>query len=305
MSPPAGADAARAFHLEAFRDYLGFERGLAPGTLRAYTSDLRRLVRFLRRRGIAAPGDVGPQDLREFVFWLKDRGLRATSIRRNVAAVRSYFRFLAAEGLLPADPSDRMESPGTWRKLPAVLSHTEVERLLEAPDPAHPLAARDRALLEFVYATGVRIGELIGVRLNDVDLEEGFVTVTGKGNKRRGIPVGRRARAAVETYLRETRPRLDRGESRGALFLSAAGRPLSRMGAWKIVGRHVRAAGIQKRVTPHTLRHTFATHLLQGGADLAAVQEMLGHADISTTQLYTQVDRQYLSEVHRKYHPRA
>ena len=305
MRPARVDPAPRTFELEAFRDYLGFERGLAPRTLRAYASDLRRLVEFLRGRGIASPDRVGPQDLREFVFWLKDRGLQATTIRRSVAAVRSYFRFLAAEGLLASDPSDRMESPRTWRRLPAVLSRREVERLLDAPDPTHPLAARDRAFLEFLYATGVRISELIGVGLNDLDLEEGFVAVTGKGNKRRGVPVGSRARAALERYLETTRPRLDRGQGRGILFLSAAGRPLSRMGAWKILRKQVRRAGIAKRVTPHTLRHTFATHLLQGGADLAAVQEMLGHADISTTQLYTQVDRDYLAKVHRKYHPRA
>ncbi len=295
----------RAFHFEPFRDYLGLERGLAPRTLQAYTCDLRRLVRFLRSRGADSPGDVSPQDLREFVFWLKDQGLQATSIRRNVAAVRAYFRFLAGEGILSVDPSDRIESPRAWRRLPTVLSVEEVERLLDAPDPEHPLSPRDRALLELAYATGVRVSELITVRVNDLDLEEGFVTVTGKGSKRRGIPVGRRAKTALEAYLREARPGFDRGAGKGALFLSAAGRPLSRMGAWKIIRRHVQAAGIAKRVTPHTLRHTFATHLLQGGADLAAVQEMLGHADISTTQLYTQVDREYLAEVHRKYHPRA
>lgn len=295
----------RAFHLETFHEYLRFERGLAPRTLQAYGSDLRRLVLFLKGHGASSPRDVRPQDLREFVFSLKDRGLQATSIRRSVAAVRSYFRFLVGEGLLPADPSDRMEGPRAWRRLPTVLSPPEVERLLEAPGLDHPLARRDRALLEFAYATGVRVGELITVRQNDLDLEERFVSVTGKGGKRRGIPVGARAAAALGAYLAETRPRLDRGEGKGVLFLSAAGRPLSRMGAWKIIRKHVRAGGIVKRVTPHTLRHTFATHLLQGGADLAAVQEMLGHADISTTQLYTQVDRAYLAEIHRKYHPRA
>lgn len=301
----AGATASESFHVKRFQGYLGFERGLAPRTLRAYTSDLRRLVEFLRKRGHEGPHDVRPQDLRDFVISLKDQGLQATSIRRAVAALRSYFRFLAAEGILAADPSDRLESPRTWRRLPAVLSHDEVARLLEAPDPDHPLAWRDRALLEFAYATGVRIGELITVGVNDLDLEEAFVAVTGKGSKRRAIPVGARAIAALRIYLRERRPGLDRGQGKGVLFLSAAGRPLSRMGAWKIVGKHVGAAGIQKRVTPHTLRHTFATHLLQGGADLAAVQEMLGHADIATTQLYTQVDRAYLSEVHRRHHPRA
>lgn len=306
MARPLATDPGlRAFHVEPYRDFLALERGLSPRTVQAYTSDVRRLVHFLRARGAGSPRDVRPQDLREYVFWLKSQGLQATSIRRNVAAMRSYFGSLVSENLLAADPSERIESPRTWRRLPAVLSLPEVERLLAAPDLGHPLALRDRALLELAYATGVRISELITLRLQDLDLEERFLAVTGKGEKRRGIPLGSRAAESLRLYLRDTRPQLDHGEGKGVVFLSAAGRPLSRMGAWKVIRKHVRSAGIAKRVTPHTLRHTFATHLLQGGADLAAVQEMLGHADISTTQLYTQVDREYLAEVHRKYHPRA
>jgi integrase/recombinase XerD len=303
--PRSADDTETAFRLELFRDFLAFERGLHRRTLDAYAGDVRRLVEFLRARGIRAPGAVTARDLRAFVAWLKESGRQASSIRRAVASVRAYFAFLVAEGVLSADPGERLEAPRAWRRLPTVLTLEEVERLLAAPSPDHPLAWRDRALLEFAYATGVRVSELVSVRVHDLDLEEGFVAVTGKGSKRRGIPVGRRALAALATYLRETRPRLDRGHGRGVLFLNAAGRPLTRAGAWTIIRKHVRAAGIRKRVTPHTLRHTFATHLLQGGADLAAVQEMLGHADISTTQLYTQVDRDYLAEVHRACHPRA
>jgi integrase/recombinase XerD len=186
-----------------------------------------------------------------------------------------------------------------------VLSLDDVVRILEAPDPGDALFWRDRALLEFAYASGVRVSELIGLRLRDLALDEGFARVFGKGSKERVVPVGGAARRALDVYLREVRPGLERGLGKGTVFLNARSQPLSRMGVWKILRKHVERAGIAKRVTPHTLRHSFATHLLEGGADLAAVQEMLGHADISTTQIYTHVDREYLKDVHRQYHPRA
>jgi integrase/recombinase XerD len=179
-----------------------------------------------------------------------------------------------------------------------------VERLLEAPELDHPLAWRDRAMLEFAYASGVRVSELVDLPLRHLSLEEGFALVFGKGSKERIVPIGRRAIGALSLYLREVRPRLERGRGEGRVFLNARGRPLSRMGLWKILRGHVERAGITKAVSPHTLRHSFATHMLEGGADLVAVQEMLGHADISTTQVYTHVDRRYLAEVHRSFHPR-
>jgi integrase/recombinase XerD len=293
------------FHLDAFIDHLAVERGLSPRTIDAYARDVDRLVDFLRGRGIGRPGEASAADLREFVYFLKDRGLQPTSIRRNISAARTYFAFLLAEGIVVADPSDRLELPRTWRRLPAVLARDEVFHLLDAPDVADHLYWRDKALLEFAYATGVRVSELISVRVRDVAMEEGFATVFGKGSKERLVPVGRSAMRALDLYLRELRPRLDRGHGEGAIFLGARGRPLTRMGVWKILRKHVARAGIRKRVTPHTLRHSFATHLLEGGADLVAVQEMLGHADIATTQIYTHVDREYLREVHRQYHPRA
>jgi integrase/recombinase XerD len=303
MSGDAGH--ARAFHLPRFADYLRFERGHSERTLDAYERDVGRLAEFMAARGRSAPGAIVPRDLRDFVLHLKDLGLAPASIARNVAAVRTYFRFLVEEGLAETDPSERMEPPRRWRTLPEVLSAEEVGRLVEAPDLSHPLAWRDRAMLEFAYASGVRVSELAGLGLTDLVLEEGFSRVLGKGSKERLVPIGRKAVGALSIYLRETRPRLDRGRSEGRVFLNARGGPLSRMGIWKILRGHVEAVGIEKRVTPHTLRHTFATHLLEGGADLAAVQEMLGHADIATTQIYTHVDRTYLNEVHRRYHPRG
>jgi integrase/recombinase XerD len=198
-----------------------------------------------------------------------------------------------------------VELPRAWRRLPGVLTRDEVALLLDAPDPADRLFWRDKALLEFAYASGVRVGELISVKVRDVDLQEGLALVFGKGSRERIVPLGRAALQALIVYLREIRPTLAGNRGEGVVFLNARGTPLSRMGVWKILRRHVERAGIAKRVTPHTLRHSFATHLLEGGADLASVQEMLGHADIATTQIYTHVEREYLRDVHRRFHPRA
>ena len=293
------------FHVQTFRDYLGVERGLSARTIDAYTRDLDKLVEFLDRRGVTSAASASGNDLRDFVYHLKDAGLQATSIRRAISAVRTYYSFLIAEGLATVDPTDRVELPKTWRRLPGVLSTTEVEQLLNAPDLHDRMYWRDKALLEFAYASGVRVSELTSVRTRDLALDEGFAAVFGKGSKERLVPVGRAAQRALDIYMRELRPKLSTGGAEGALFLNARGKPLSRMGIWKILRKHVRLAGIKKRVTPHTLRHSFATHLLEGGADLAAVQEMLGHADIATTQIYTHVDREYLKDVHRRFHPRA
>jgi integrase/recombinase XerD len=254
---------------------------------------------------VSSAAAATPDQLREFVYHLKDAGLQPTSIRRCISAVRTYYAFLVGEGLVAADPSERVELPRTWRRLPGVLTRSEVDRLLAAPQIEDPMYWRDKALIEFCYASGVRVSELISLKLWYLIADEGLATVLGKGARERVVPIGRSALGALEVYMRELRPGLASDASEGAVFLNARGRPLTRMGVWKILRRHVQAAGIRKRVTPHTLRHSFATHLLEGGADLAAVQEMLGHADISTTQIYTHVDREYLKDVHRKYHPRA
>jgi len=300
------ADApAGTFRVESFTDYLALERGASRNTIAAYGRDLQHLIQFLKSRGVEAPDRATTPQLRDFVFHLKDLGLAATSIRRHVSAVRTYYRFLVAEGHVVRDPTERLATPKKWRALPTVLTVAEVERLMAAPHADDPLALRDRALLEFAYATGSRVSELVGIGLADVLYDEGLARLFGKGSKERLVPVGRRALGAVALWVREIRPRLEKGGGRGRLFLNARGTPLSRVGAWGIIRKSARAAGLSKRVTPHTLRHTFATHLLEGGADLRAVQEMLGHADLGTTQLYTRVDREYLRSVHRTYHPRA
>lgn len=300
-SPSLAAD---SFLVDQFADYLSLERGNSPNTVAAYRRDLTHLADFLAQQSIGAPSSVTSPLLRDFVMHLKDLGLEATSIRRHVSAVRSYFKFLVSEGHVLRDPSERLASPRRWRTLPAVLSVDEVEKLLQASSE-DPLSFRDRAILEFGYATGARVSEIGRVDVKDVLYDEGLVRLFGKGSKERLVPVGRRALGAVALYARETRPSLDRGRSQGRLFLNVRGTPISRVGIWGIIRRCAAGAGISKRVTPHTLRHTFATHLLEGGADLRAVQEMLGHADLSTTQLYTRVDREYLRTVHSRYHPRA
>ena len=306
MTSPALDDAvARAFYTERFDDYLALEQGASVQTSRAYKLDITRFVTYAKVKGASAPNEIGARMLREYVYHLKDLGLSPASIRRNVSAVRSYFRFLVGEGHVVRDPSERLETPQRWRTLPEVLGVEEVEKLLAAPSLDEPLAFRDRAMLELAYGAGLRVSEWISLSVRDVMLKDHLVRVFGKGAKERLVPIGRRAIGAIAIYLRELRPNLEKGEGKGVLFLNARGQPLSRMGAWKILRKYVDQAGITKPVSPHTLRHSFATHLLEGGADLRAVQEMLGHVDISTTQIYTHVDREYLRSVHRQFHPRA
>ncbi|HXG15117.1 MAG TPA: site-specific tyrosine recombinase XerD [Calidithermus sp.] len=301
----ASSQAERAFLLELFQDYLALEAGHSRNTVENYLRDLRRLVAFAAARGVSGPGEVSRKLLRAFVYSLKDLGLASATIRRQVSALRTYYGFLLAEGRVEIDPTDRLETPRRGRRLPDTLSVAEAEALLAAPQADEPLAWRDRALLELGYGAGLRVSELCGLALPDLLLSEGLVRVLGKGSKQRLVPVGRKVIGAVSVYLHQVRPELDRGRSRDRVLLNARGQPLSRVSAWQIVRRRARQAGIRKRVTPHTLRHSFATHLLEGGADLRAVQEMLGHADLSTTQIYTHVDREYLRAVHRKFHPRG
>ncbi len=298
-------DIERAFHLEFFRDHLGFERGLSPRTIDAYLREARRLAAFADSEGVADPAGVTYGLLRDHVARLAGEGRAASTVALTVYALRGYFRFLLVEGAIESDPSKRLEAPQAGRSLPDVLALHEIEALIGAVDRENRTAPRDIAIIEFLYGCGLRVSELLALKVRDLDLEEGFVGVHGKGGRDRLVPVGADADLAVRRYLGITRPELDRGESAGHIFLNAQGRPLSRMGVLKILRRHVERAGILKRVTPHTLRHSFATHLLEGGADLASVQEMLGHADISTTEIYTHVDRSHLRQVHRSHHPRG
>jgi integrase/recombinase XerD len=304
-SPAVRARVDRDFWLEAFRDFLALESGHSANTVESYLRDLRRLGEFAASRGVRDPDRLTRSLLRDFVYLLKDLGLSPASIRRGVSAIRTYYGFLVGEGRVAADPSDRLESPRRGRVLPETLSVREVETLLGALQVDQPLAWRDRALLELAYGAGLRVSELCALNLTDLLLSENLVRVFGKGGKERLVPIGRSVIGAASVYLHTMRPALDRGKSRGRVFLNARGQPLSRVGAWGIVKRATERAGITKRVTPHTLRHSFATHLLEGGADLRAVQEMLGHADLSTTQIYTHVDREYLRSVHKQFHPRG
>jgi integrase/recombinase XerD len=294
----------RTWSVRVLEEVLTLEQGVSPRTLEAYRRDIIRCAVFAREQGATSPSELTPAILREYVYSLKDLGLAGASIRRNVSALRTWFRVLLAEGIVQHDPTERIESPQLWRSLPEVLTVEEVTALLAAPQLEEPLAFRDRAMLELAYGAGLRVSEWITLAVKDVLLDEGLVRVFGKGSKERLVPIGRSAIGAVAVYMRELRPVLERGAARGTLFLNSRGEPLTRMGAWKILRKYVDKTAIEKTVSPHTLRHSFATHLLEGGADLRAVQEMLGHADIATTQIYTHVDREYLRSVHRQFHPR-
>jgi integrase/recombinase XerD len=304
--PPLTPDElSRAFLLERFDEFLTLEQGSSARTNEAYGRDLARLAAWASVKGVKTVAELGPAHLREFIYHLKDLGLAPSSIRRGISAIRTWYRFLMAEGVIAKDPSEQLETPRKWRVLPEVLTVAEVERIIGAVSLDEPLAFRDRAMLELAYGAGLRVSEWIGLATKDVLLDELVVRVVGKGDKERLVPIGSHASGAVSIYLRELRPRLEKGQGQGKLFLNVHGRPLSRMGAWGILRKHVELARVEKKVTPHTLRHSFATHLLEGGADLRAVQEMLGHADISTTQIYTHVDREHLRQVHKQFHPRG
>ena len=295
----------RAFDLESFQDHLSFERGLSAPTLDGYLRDVTRLITYVSGRGVLTPSEMTYELLRDHVSGLTEKGYARSTVARAISSIRGYFRFLMQEGVIEADPSEQLEAPRSGRPLPSVLTVPEVQSLLGAISIDDVASVRDRAILEILYGCGLRVSELCALVVRDLDLDEGLVRVIGKGAKERLVPVGLDARIAVRRYLRELRPELDCGDTGGRLFLNHRGRQLSRMGVWKILRRYVERAGIEKRVTPHTLRHSFATHLLEGGADLASVQEMLGHADISTTDIYTHVDRSHVRQVHKSHHPRG
>jgi integrase/recombinase XerD len=291
--------------LGQFLDHLSVERDLSPNTVAAYRRDLTRWLEHLEEQGLELDS-VERTTLEAYVQKLGRQGLAARSVARNLSALRTFHRFLRTEGFIEGDPVEDVERPRLWQRLPVVLDVIEVERLLEAPDTSKDLGVRDRALLEVAYGAGLRVSELVGLSLENVDLKERLLLVTGKGRKERLVPFGRYAAEWVVRWLEGPRHHLlERRPVTDRLFLNARGTPLSRMGFWKILRGHVERAGIRKHCSPHTLRHSFATHLLEGGADLRVVQELLGHADIATTQIYTRVDRSYLREVHRTFHPRG
>jgi integrase/recombinase XerD len=288
-----------------FLAYLEFERGLSRNTLDAYRSDLLQYGRFLEERHVGADA-ASSGDVADFLAELGEKSASPATIHRKAACLRSFYRHLRREGIRDSDPTASLSAPRRGRKLPQVLSRGEVDKLLTQPRGTEPAALRDRALLELMYACGLRASEAISLRVSDIDLEEGLLRARGKGSKERIVPVGQRALGAVRIYLRRGRPKLvSRKPSESQLFVNFRGGPLTRQGLYKIVRRHAQSAGLADRMSPHTLRHTFATHLLAGGCDLRSVQEMLGHADVATTQLYTHLSSERLKDVYFKAHPRA
>jgi integrase/recombinase XerD len=286
-----------------YLDHLRVERGLSPRTLEAYEHDLKHLQAFAERRRTSAPR-LGQAQLAAFVQSLRDEGLAPRSVARVVHGVRGFYRFLMREGRLDRDPMENLKAPRAFKALPRYLTPTQVEALLAAPDTSRPLGVRDRAILEVLYATGLRVSELVGLRRTEVDLELGLVRAFGKGRKERLVPLGRVAAQWIVKY-EKVRQRLGEGRADAPLFVNNRGGRLSRMGLWGIVRRHAVAAGVERVLTPHVLRHSFASHLLERGADLRSLQAMLGHADISTTQIYTHVTRERLRQIYDQFHPRA
>ncbi len=288
-----------------FLDVLSLERGLSPRTREAYGRDLKRFVAFAAHEGVTRPRRVDRALLLDFLADEKSAGLTPATLARRVAALRAFFRCLSAEQIIPEDPSADLDVPDLWDRLPVTLSEEEVNRMLSLPQGKGPLALRDRAILETLYATGMRESEAVDMTLDRLHLDEGHVRVLGKGRKVRIIPIGARAIEALRAYLAEGRPALKaEGGDADSVFLTKNGNRLDRMTVWRIVSRTAVAAGISGPISPHSLRHSFASHLLAHGADVRAIQELLGHADIQTTQIYTHVDADRLLAIHRKFHPR-
>lgn len=291
--------------IERFIHYLAVERGLAQNTLESYARDLNAYIEFLKRSGIVDLNQTRRANIIAYLAELQRKGRATTTISRNLASLRAFYGFLLRDGLLDGDPTANLESPKIEKRLPKVLTVGEVESLLEGPDQGTVAGIRDKAMLELLYATGIRVSELVSLNISDVNLNMGFLKCYGKGSKERIIPLGTVALQSVSEYIMQSRVKFERNPSEESLFLNHHGQRLSRQGFWKIIKKYAHCAAIDKEITPHTLRHSFATHLLENGADLRAVQEMLGHADISTTQIYTHLTKSRLKEVYAKAHPRA
>jgi integrase/recombinase XerD len=296
---PAPAEDA----LRSFIDFLSVEKGLSRNTLLSYERDLAKLLLFFRKEKLAWT-KAGEMDLVRFIHEQSRAGLSARSLARLVSSMRSFYRYLVLDGMVERDPADGLSSPSVWLSLPKFLTMKEVEALLAAPDDGDPRGIRDRAMLEVLYGSGLRVSELIALMPKDVNLDEGFLLCRGKGGKERIVPLGRSACRAVRRYLDEARPLFEKAASE-FLFLTRRGGPFTRQGFWKLLKGHARAAGIASKISPHVLRHSFATHLLERGADLRSVQLMLGHSQITTTQIYTHVSRERLRRIYDQFHPRA
>lgn len=291
--------------INEFLDYLSVERGLSKNTILGYGRDLKKFADYLESKNIKDLDAVKRSDITKFMLHLKDNGLSSNSISRNIVAIKVFYKFLVREGLLKVDIAGVLESPKLIRPLPEVLTIREVDNLLSIPNGRDWMSIRDKAALEVMYATGLRVSEIVELLTNNVNLEMGFLRCVGKGGKERIVPLGRKAAGSLRRYLERVRPGLIKKTVDAHLFLSRLGRKISRQSFWGMIGKYARLAKISKKIKPHTLRHSFATHLLERGADLRSVQEMLGHANISTTQLYTHISRERLKGIHKKYHPRG
>ena len=291
-------------NIDQFLDYLSLERGLSKNTLTAYARDLNKFTAFLKKRHMLSFKDVKKSDITDFMFFQKDRGLSTNSVARGLAAMKVFFRFLTREGFLKNDIASVIETPKLWKNLPDTISIDEVDKLLSAPNLKDWMGIRDKACLELMYATGLRATEVVNLNIRDVNLGLGVLKCLGKGSKERIVPLGKTAKTAIKRYIDKVRPKRIKSISESGLFLTRLGRKMSRQMLWKIIKRYAKKARINKDIKPHTLRHSFATHLLEGGADLRVVQEMLGHANISTTQIYTHINKERLKSIHRKFHPR-
>ncbi|MCX5668961.1 MAG: site-specific tyrosine recombinase XerD [Candidatus Omnitrophica bacterium] len=290
--------------IDSFLDYLSVERALAKNTILAYRADLNLYLDFIDQRGIVVLSKATKNDIVEFMLFQKAQGVSPVSISRRLAAIRMFHRFLARERVLKNDPTTLIDSPKLWKKIPDTLSLNEVEALISQPDVRDRQGARDRAILETLYATGMRVSELSNLKTNNVNLDIGFLRCVGKGNKERIIPLGKKAIHSIKRYLEFSRPHFLKRKASESLFISRLGAKISRQSVWKLVKRYALAAKIKKSIKVHTLRHSFATHLLERGADLRSVQEMLGHSNISTTQIYTHIDKERLKTIHKMFHPR-
>jgi len=291
--------------IDQYLNYLLTEKGLSQTTLDSYSRDLLRYHDFLKQHGIDNITKTDTAIILKHMIALRNAGLGARSRARHLVSIRGFYRFLFNEKIIKTDPSRLVDLPKLSLKLPDVLAVDEVSRLLKTPDTDKPLGARDAAMLELLYAAGLRVSELVNLKLQDINLEAGFVRVMGKGSKERVVPIGQHAKTKIEKYIENYRGPALKNKLSTYLFIARAGKPISRQGFWKLLRRYADQARIHKKISPHSLRHSFATHLLEGGADLRAVQVMLGHVDISTTQIYTHVTRKHLQELHQKYHPRG
>ena len=291
--------------IEQFLNFLLVERGLAENTISSYKIDLVRFIGFLKKKKINSVKNIAKDDLTGYLLYLKESGLATNSISRKLASLKTFYKFLLNEGIIKENIAGILESPRLWKKLPNTLDIKEVETLINAPYSRDWMGIRDRAFLELLYATGMRVSELVSLKANNLNLDMGFIKCLGKGSKERIIPLGRPAKEALEKYLEKSRPKLLRKGEQGSLFLTRLGKKMSRQNFWKMIKSYAKKAGIKKKIFPHVLRHSFATHLLEKGADLRIVQEMLGHSDISTTQIYTHINKERLKSIHHKFHPRA